>query len=171
MSSGSFLSSMISASPSATDQSAKKESRALGTARAEVRKRKREIEEEARKKRVRELGPFANYVDYCFKTQGFIQSYNRPSYFTRSPDNGRVYTCSTRRLLTLENINWMKAHGIEHLVLCQAGDFPLPGWWKDTKMSFDKYETMTPFAQSRCLSLLKENPDNCILIAKENQAS
>lgn len=162
------ISALIEASPSAKDSTSDqgKKDAALQIARAELKKRKREISEEAKRKRARDVGPFTDYLDFCFKIDGYAMSYGKPFNFSRSKKNRRVYNCSAKRLLTLENINCMKAHGIEHVILCQEGDFPLPYWWKETGMSFHQFPSVNPFTQTRCRRLLDENPGECILIAK-----
>ncbi|MHA1679764.1 MAG: hypothetical protein ACTSUE_02070 [Promethearchaeota archaeon] len=165
------LSALISASPSAKDSKKKARVKAgFRTARVELTKRKREWAEETERKRAREikeLGPFSDFLDYSFKAHGYIQSYGRPFKFKRNDKNPRVYNCSPRKLLSLENINWMKAHSIEHLVFCQEGDFPLPDWWKDTGMSFCKASSMNPFVLTHIKKVLSQTTDACVLIATD----
>lgn len=162
-----MLASLIHKSPAAIDHIAA--STTYRTARSELAKRKREIAENAkleRARRIKEMGPFENYLHYAFKTEGFITSYSIPYHFSRSKAHSRMFTCGTQGLLSLENINWMKAHSIEHVIVVQKGSFFVPEWWKDTGMTFKQIPCMDTFAQSYCHKLLQDNPEECILVAK-----
>jgi hypothetical protein len=162
-----MLASLIHGSPAARDHVSA--STAYRTARAEVAKRKREMKEATKRKRAREikaLGPFDCYLDFAFKTQGCVTSYAIPSNFRKSDEHPRKYTCGTYKLMSLENINYMKAHGIEHVVVVQKGTYYMPPWWDETGMTFKQVSYMDPFTQTYCRRLLKNNPEECILVAK-----
>ena len=161
-----MLASLIQDSPAARDHITS--SMVYRAARAEVSKRKREAAEEVKRKRAREIsemGPFIDYLDFAFKTQGCVVSYGIPSKFRRSEKHPRMFTCDTYKLLSLENVNYMKAHGIEHVVVVQKGSYLLPAWWEETGMSFHQIPLMNESGESRCRGLMERYPDDCILVA------
>jgi len=102
------------------------------------------------------------------------------SYDTNTPDRfkpvvqHRVYSSGSKRLVDLTAVNIMKAHGIEHIVFISNKEFPLPHYWEDTGISFQRFgveeETNLPTASqvkdimAYIETMLEENPDNSILL-------
>ena len=98
-----------------------------------------------------------------------VTSYDIPRSVTKNPkeDGPRIYRCSIWKLMSLEKINWMKAHSIEHIVVLIEGDYPLPDWWKETGMTFRKFSnSLDKKVRNYCLQVLEKHPDDCLLIAE-----
>ncbi len=148
------LSSLIRESPNPTDHI--KSTNAFHSARAELDIRKRARNQRSSKKAVAKA-----------RKEGlrYIQAYRRPSRFRKADIIPRTYFCSSWKLLSLDNINWMKAHSIEHIIMIDEGDIPLPMWWGDTCMTLDQFDTLGDEAYACGAMLCKENPDNCVLFA------
>ncbi len=161
------LDQLIDASPAVVDHI--RPSRAFVTARAELDKRKREVFNKER-----EGGFFpADLAGPAFVKQRtgtvdvepkrYLTSYRVPSYFTKV--GPRRYEAKLWKLLSLDVINVLKAHSIEHLICVDAGLIPLPSWWEKTGMTFHQFTEKGAALDACAEKLLEANPDSLILVA------
>jgi len=98
---------------------------------------------------------------------------NTPDRFQPVVRN-RVYSSGSKRLVDLTAVNIMKAHGIEHIVFISSKDFPLPSYWEETGISFQRFPVEastnlpTPSQVKEIMAqiemLLEENPDDAVLL-------
>ena len=94
----------------------------------------------------------------------YLISYKPLPEFGVYGDNVSIYSCKNKKIMSLESVNWMKAHNITFIAFCIDYVIPEPEWWDNTGIEIQYYGQKYNRAINDCEKAISEIDENCALL-------